>query len=254
MNTSAQTWNADDYAAHAHFVPAFGKSVLDMLTLPAPARVLDLGCGDGALTCELIARGYQVLGVDASPDMVRAARERGVSAAVVDGHALPYPAGSFDAVFSNATLHWLTRPDVALAGVAHVLRPGGQFVAEFGGAGNVRRVVAALVAGLSARGIAGAECIPWYFPSVGEYAQKLERAGFRVDVMAHFDRPTPLPGDVLGWIATFGESFTRALPAQARAEYLQEVRARLAPELCDTDGRWALDYVRLRFRATKTGS
>lgn len=254
MNTSAQTWNADDYATHAHFVPTFGKALLDMLTLPAPARVLDLGCGDGVLTRELCARGYQVLGVDASPEMVSAARANGVAAEVVDGHALPYPPATFDAVFSNATLHWLTRPDAAIAGVARVLCPGGQFVAELGGKGNTRRVVAALVAGLDARGIAGESLVPWYFPSAAEYAHKLEQAGFRVDVMAHFDRPTPLPGDVLGWIATFGDSFTRAVPEAERADFLQEVRARLAPELLDAHGRWVLDYVRLRFRATKTRS
>jgi trans-aconitate methyltransferase len=194
-----------------------------------------------------------VLGIDQSPQMVAAARARGIAAEVVDGHALPYEPATFDAVFSNATLHWLTRPDEVIRGVSRVLRPGGQFVAEFGGRGNVLRVVTALVAGLEARGVAGKRCIPWYFPSVGEYAQKLEQAGFRVEVMAHFDRPTPLPGDVLGWIATFGESFTRALAPEQRGDYLAEVRDALAPELCDRDGRWLLDYVRLRFRAIKPG-
>ena len=251
--TTTQTWNTNDYATHAHFVPAYGSAVVELLTKEPPARVLDLGCGDGVLTRELVQRGYEVVGIDASPQMVAAAREHGIDAAVVDGHALPYAPSTFDAVFSNATLHWLTRPEQVIESVFRVLRPGGEFVAEFGGAGNTRRVMHALVSGLDARGISGASAIPWYFPSVGEYATKLEQAGFRVAVMAHFDRPTPLPGDVLGWITTFCESFTRAVPAEQRDAYLAEVRAKLAPELQGSDGRWHVDYVRLRFRAIKPG-
>lgn len=248
--TSAQTWNASDYNRHAAFVPELGKSVLALLKLAPPARVLDLGCGDGVLSEQLVQRGYQVIGVDASAAMVRAAQQRGIAAELGDGHTLAF-VDAFDGVFSNATLHWLTHPDQAIASVYRALRPGGQFVAEFGGAGNVATVVDALVAGLSARGIPGHDAMPWYFPSAGEYASRLERAGFRVDYLAHFDRPTPLPGDLLDWIATFGESFTRRLPAEARADYLAEVRSRAAPALQDAAGCWQLDYVRLRFCATK---
>jgi trans-aconitate methyltransferase len=246
----SQTWNADDYEQHAPFVAELGVPVIDLLTVAPPARVLDLGCGDGVLTQKLCERGYTVLGVDASAAMVHAASARGVPAQVVDGHALPF-VDAFEAVFSNAALHWLLRPDEAIAGVHRALRANGQFVGEFGGAGNVERLVSALVAGLDARGVHGADVIPWYFPSAGEYATRLERAGFRVDFISHFDRPTPLPSDLLDWIATFGESFTRALPERERADYLSEVRARLAPQLVGPDGRWLLDYVRLRFRATR---
>jgi SAM-dependent methyltransferase len=249
--SQAQVWRPSDYRTNAPFVPQLGKAVLELLTVPQGARVLDLGCGDGVLSQELCARGYDVLGVDASPEMVAAARLRGIEALHADGHDLPFAQHSFDAVFSNATLHWLTRPDAAIASVYRALRPGGQFVAEFGGQGNTQRVVRALVAGLVARGVAGAAAIPWYFPSPGEYATRLERAGFRVEVMYHFDRPTPLPGDVLDWIATFCDSFTRGLSEQARTGYLHEVRAELAQELCDASGTWVLDYVRLRFRAQK---
>lgn len=245
-----QTWDASDYKRHAGFVAELGAPLIDLLGLPRGARVLDLGCGDGVLSEQLAGRGYDVLGIDASEAMVQAARERGITAQVCDGHALSLEQ-AFAGVFSNATLHWLTRPDEVIAGVHRALRPGGVFAGEFGGAGNVATVVHALTAALDARGIAGQAAIPWYFPSPGEYASRLERAGFRVDFIAHFDRPTPLPTDVVGWIGTFGESFTHRLPERERAAYLEEVRARLAEQLVDEAGRWVLDYVRLRFRATK---
>jgi trans-aconitate methyltransferase len=249
--TPAQHWNAHDYAVNASFVPELGKPVLDLLTVPPPARVLDLGCGDGVLTGQLTARGYDVLGIDASADMVSAAQLRGVQAQVADGHALPFADATFDAVFSNATLHWLTRPDEVLAGVYRALRPGGQFVGEFGAAGNMRRVLTALLAGLAARGVDGSKVVPWYFPTTADYATRLERAGFRVELITHFDRPTELPGDVVGWVETFGQSFTNALPAEARPAYLRELRSRLENELVNAEGAWVLDYVRLRFRASK---
>jgi trans-aconitate methyltransferase len=240
-----QTWNAADYTRNASFVPSFGEALLSMLR-PSPARVLDLGCGDGALSLQLLQRGYDVVAVDASVSMVEAARVHGLDARVIDGHGLRFH-DEFDAVFSNAALHWMTRPDEVIAGVHRALRPGGELVAEFGGAGNVAHVVDALVAELDARGLEAPQ--PWYLPSAGEYASKLERAGFRVEFLAHFDRPTPLPGDVLDWIATFGERFTLALPPEQRAAYLRDVRARLAP--LQQGEQWVLDYVRLRVRARR---
>lgn len=251
--TKTQTWNAAEYQRHAGFVAELGVPLIDLLGLPRAARVLDLGCGDGVLTEQLTLHGFDVLGVDASAAMVQAARARGITAEVSDGHALAFE-GTFDGVFSNATLHWLTRPDEVIAGVRRALRPGGVFAGEFGGAGNVSSVVRALTTALDARGVDGQAAVPWYFPSLGEYASRLERGGFRVDFMAHFDRPTPLPTDVLGWIGTFGESFTRQLPEGERDAYLVEVRERLAEQLIDDAGRWVLDYVRLRFRATKLTS
>jgi trans-aconitate methyltransferase len=242
-----QTWNAIDYQQHASFVPALGAALLTLPSTQPPARVLDLGCGDGALTEQLVQRGYEVVAVDASEAMVDAALQRGLDARVVDGHTLPFRE-EFSLVFSNAALHWMTRPDEVIAGIWRALRPGGELVAELGGAGNVAKVVQALRAEHQRRGINTA--LPWYFPSPGEYATRLERAGFRVEYLAHFDRPTPLPGDVLDWIATFGDAFTRAVAAPERAQYLADVRARLSPE---RDG-WVLDYVRLRLRASKPGS
>ncbi len=237
-----QTWSAADYTRNASFVPALGEALLGLLTVTPPARVLDLGCGDGALTAQLVQRGFDVLGVDASEAMIAAAAERGLPARVVDGHQLPFER-EFDAVFSNAALHWMTRPDEVIAGVHRALMPGGELVAEFGGAANVASVVHALVNELERRLIAPPQ--PWYFPTPAEYATKLEHAGFRVEFIAHFDRPTSIPGDVLDWVATFGERFTSAVPEFERAAYLRDVRARL------TSLNGVLDYVRLRVRARK---
>jgi trans-aconitate methyltransferase len=238
-----QTWDADDYIRNASFVPAFGEALLGLITVPPPARALDLGCGDGALTEQL--RGYEVVAVDASPQMIEVARRRGLDARVVDGHALPFRE-EFELVFSNAALHWMTRPDEVIAGMYRALKPGGELVAELGGAGNVASVVDALGQELASRNLPPPQ--PWYFPSAGEYASKLERAGFRVEFVAHFDRPTPLPGDVLDWIATFGERFTSVVPPSGRPAFLAAVRDRLAPRHPE---QWVLDYVRLRVRARK---
>ncbi|MDB4990649.1 MAG: trans-aconitate methyltransferase [Myxococcaceae bacterium] len=251
-DTDVQSWNAQTYAQHAAFVPELGQPLVGLLGLPPGARVLDLGCGDGTLTEKLQERGYRVLGVDASAAMVQATRARGLDAEVADGHDLPFSEPAFDAVFSNAALHWLKRPEAALAGIHRALRPGGVFVAELGGAGNVQRVRAALWAELAARGRSGQAADPWYFPTLGQYASKLEQAGFGIERMETFARPTPLGGDVLAWLALFGQSFVAALPADERSAYLRDVRARLAPELCDEAGQWVLDYVRLRVRAHKS--
>ena len=165
---------------------------------------------------------------------------------MIDGERLAF-AAEFDAVFSNAALHWMKDPDAVIAGVRRALRPGGRFVGEMGGRGCVARIVAALRRGLAAQGVDPAPIQPWYFPGDDEYRARLERAGFRVRSIALFPRPTPLPGDVGAWLETFGEAFLAAAP-DARA-LVDGVREELRPFLCDADGRWAADYVRLRFAA-----
>jgi len=213
-------------------------------------RILDLGCGDGALTAQLAAAGCRVVGVDASPEQVAGARARGLDARVVEGERLDF-AAAFDAVFSNAALHWMKRPDVVIAGVWRALVPGGRFVAECGGAGCVATIEAALLDGLARRGIDGRTVHPWYFPTVEDYGARLAARGFAVEYIALIPRPTPLPGDITGWLETFTESFTAALPAAERPAFIDEVREALRPRLCDSNGQWTADYVRLRFRAIK---
>jgi SAM-dependent methyltransferase len=250
MSHDTNHWDPAQYAKNARFVSDLGAPVLELLAPRAGERVLDLACGDGALTAKLAHLGCEVVGVDASAAQVAAARGLGRDARVIAGEELPFH-DEFDAVFSNAALHWMRRdPDAVIAGVARALRPAGRFVAEFGGHGCVRTIRDALVAALARRGVDGEARVPWYFPTPGDYATRLERGGFRVDWMALFPRPTPLPGDILGWLETFAGSFTSALPAAERAGYLHEVQRDLEPQLRDADGTWVADYVRLRFRAT----
>ncbi len=246
----AQTWHPDVYEKNARFVAELGQPVVDLLGPRRGERVLDLGCGDGVLTARLVELGCDVVGADSSAALVDAARARGLDVRLKDGHALDF-GPEFDAVFSNAALHWMKGADRVLAGVYRALRPGGRFVGEFGGSGCVETIHAALIAGLDRRGFDGRAASPWYFPTTEDYGQKLAAAGFDVSYIALIPRPTPLPGDILGWLETFSESFTRGLPVEERASYLDEVRVQVMPRLCDAQGTWTADYVRLRFAATK---
>jgi trans-aconitate methyltransferase len=247
---SGQTWDPAIYARNARFVSDLGAPVLELLAPKAGERILDLGCGDGVLTKQLADLGCEVVGVDSSAPQVEAARQLGLDARVVDAASLPFVA-EFDAVFSNAVLHWIKRADPMIAAVYRALKPGGRFVAECGGSGCIDTIRTALVGAMNRRGLDGEALVPWYYPTPGDYATRLERAGFRVDSIALIPRPTPLPGDIVEWLQTFALSFLQALPEGERAEYLREVRAALEPQLRDANGTWVADYVRLRFAATR---
>jgi trans-aconitate methyltransferase len=250
---SEQTWDPERYARNARFVSDLGAPVVELLAPRPGERILDIGCGDGVLTERLAALGCKVIGVDGSAAQVEAARARGLDARVVDGQALDFKA-EFDAVFSNAALHWMKRADTVIDGVWRALRPGGRFVAEFGGHGCVRTIETALLAALDRRGIDTRNASPWYFPTDAEYRGRLERRGFRVDWIALIPRPTPLPGDVTGWLETFAETFTALVPAAERPAFVAEVREVLRPALADAAGNWTADYVRLRVAAVKPES
>ncbi|MCC6763212.1 MAG: methyltransferase domain-containing protein [Deltaproteobacteria bacterium] len=245
-----QTWSPERYEKHARFVSDLGMPVVDLLAPRPGERILDLGCGDGVLTEKLAALGCDVVGVDASPAQVAGARARGLACEVADGERLRF-AGEFDAVFSNAALHWMRRPDAVIAGVRRALKPGGRFVAEMGGHGCVAMIRSALARALAARGLDAAAYDPWFFPTADDYAARLARHGFRVESIALFPRPTPLPGDVVGWLETFAESFLVAVPAADRPAFLAAVRDALRPTLADAAGAWTADYVRLRFAARR---
>lgn len=247
---TTQSWDPDVYAKNARFVSDLGSPVLELLSPQPGERILDLGCGDGVLTKKLADMGCVVVGVDSSAPQIEATKKLGLEAYVMNGEDLQYRE-EFDAVFSNAVLHWIKRADAMIEGVYRSLRPGGRFVAECGGHGCINKIRTALVEALDRRGIDGESRVPWYFPTPGDYATRLERAGFRVNSIALIPRPTPLPGDIIGYLETFGQSFLADVDGQKRDDYLQEVRAVLEPQLVDPDGVWIADYVRLRFSATK---
>ncbi|EQD52926.1 methyltransferase type 11, partial [mine drainage metagenome] len=165
---------------------------------------------------------------------------------------LPFRA-EFDGVLSNAALHWMKRdPDAVIRGVHRALVPGGRFVAELGGAGNVAEIHAALRAEIAARGLDPDRIDPWFFPTAEEYRARLEFGGFTVEQLERFPRLTPLPTGMDGWLETFGGDFFSALPEEERAPARARVVERLLPTRCDAKGEWTADYVRLRFRARRS--
>ena len=255
INLPAQEWSARRYAENARFVSDLGAPVLDLLNPQAGERILDLGCGDGVLTRKILETGADAVGVDASADMVDAAQRNGVNAQAVDAYHLDFRA-EFDAVFSNAALHWMKRdPDLVIRGVSRALKPGGRFVGEMGGYGNVAAITIALCSTIENYGIPGSESlVPWYFPSVAEYRQRLESLGFCVDYIELIPRPTPLIAGMRKWLETFAIPFTKSVAEERRGAFLDEVTDRLGPVLCDSEGNWTADYVRLRFLARLPGN
>lgn len=249
--SATTTWNPESYAKNARFVSDLGEPVLQLLA-PQPGEwILDLGCGDGALTKKIVAAGSRVLGTDSSIAQLRSARSRGLDVVAMDGQALSLKQ-RFEAVFSNAALHWMKQIDRVVAGVAACLKPGGRFVGEFGGQGNVATIRSALHTGLRRRGIDPSSVDPWFYPSPQEYTELLNRHGFRVDYIELIPRPTLLPGDILGWLEVFAQPFTRSVNEPERSAYLAEVQATLKPVLHDAQGVWTADYVRLRFKVERT--
>ncbi|MDK9686870.1 MULTISPECIES: methyltransferase domain-containing protein [unclassified Halomonas] len=240
-----QAWNAGRYAEHASFVPDLGTEVLRLLSPQPGQRILDVGCGDGALTERIMQLGADVVGIDASAEMVAAAQQRGVTARVIDGHQLPFD-HEFDAVFSNAALHWMLDPQAVLAGIKRALKPGGRFVAEFGGHGNVAAICTALIASLQFRGISSKGRHPWYFPTTQEYTNLLQTVGFRVDSVELIPRPTPLPTGMASWLDTFASPFFHGLEEDLKDAIFDNTLNLLAHSLSDGHGNWTADYVRIR--------
>jgi trans-aconitate methyltransferase len=250
-----QSWNPAVYAEVGAFVPTLGAGVFEWLAPKPGERILDLGCGDGQLTSKIAAAGADVVGADRSPDMVEAARGRGIEAQVCNAESLPFNS-EFDAVFSNAALHWVHDQDAMIAGVRRALRPGGRFVAEMGGHGNIASIQVALAAVLAkhgaTRGLADgftAEQMN-YFPTPAAYRARLERGGFAVEEIQLIPRPTPL-GDsgMEGWLTTFRRGVLDALPEILRHVVIADTVELLEPVLRDEQGNWTADYVRLRFIA-----
>ncbi len=242
-----QAWQPKDYAENARFVSDLAGAVLEWLAPKPGEHILDLGCGDGALTLKLSEIGAHVVGVDASANFVETAKGQGVDARLMNGEALEF-AQEFDAVFSNAALHWMTNPSAVVDGVSRALKPGGRFVAEFGGFGNVAAIATALRAVAQMRGGDETLVAPWFFPSPEEYSALLGAHGFVVDRIGLYPRPTPLKTGMGPWLKTFRTPFFEQYGGEADA-VLNDVVELLKPALCDAQGNWMADYVRLRVEA-----
>ena len=252
---SDAAWDANLYDAKHDFVWKYGADLVALLDPRAGEPILDLGCGTGHLTAKIAESGALVTGADRSAEMVSAARLAfsNLKFEVMDARNLAYH-GEFDAVFSNAALHWISEPEPVLQGIRRSLRSGGRFVAELGGKGNVRVVKEAFDTVLVKLGAAkSAEVQPWYFPSAGEYSALAERNGLEVRLVALFDRPTALADGAEGlrnWICMFGGAYLSKAGESRREEFLRRVEERLRPRLF-RDGQWWLDYRRLRIVACK---
>lgn len=245
------SWDPQAYAKSARFVADLGQPLLELLAPQPGELIMDLGCGDGALTEKIAVRGASVFGTDASIEQARAAKDRGLLVAVVDGHHLCLKR-QFDAVFSNAALHWMKQPESVLHGVWQCLKAGGRFVGEFGAKGNVQTIRSALHGALRQRGVDPITIDPWYYPSPEDFSKLLVNSGFIVRYIEIIPRPTRLPGELLDWLEIFAQPFTSAVENGDRPSFLDEVCGRSESALRDVDGRWTLDYVRLRFEAVRS--
>jgi SAM-dependent methyltransferase len=248
MGQLQQSWSAAGYDKNARFVSDLGAEILAWLDPKPGERILDLGCGDGALTEKIAGAGAAVIGVDTSGDFLDTARLRGLDVRPMDGQALTFRT-EFDAVFSNAALHWMTRPEAVLAGIARALKPGGRFVAEFGGHGNVAAIVTAMRSAALAFGGDPALAHPWFFPTQAGYEALAVRAGFHCQRLELKARPTPLPTGVEGWLMTFRKPFFEQFNGEKQQAALKHVVELLRPSLRDNAGIWTADYVRLQVSA-----
>jgi trans-aconitate methyltransferase len=247
----SNSWDAEQYEGKHSFVWRLGAGVIELLAPQPGERILDLGCGTGQLTADIAKHCAQVIGLDNSANMIGQARQNypGLTFVLNDAANFHFEE-PFDAVFSNAALHWVKNADAAADSIARALRPGGRFVAEFGGHDNTRSILDALRAVLGTE--ADARC-PWYYPSIGEYASVLERHGLEVRHAELFDRLTPLEGKtgMEDWLRMFCGKFFEHMPAEDASAKMREVVGLLRPARY-SDGVWSVDYRRLRVVAVRT--
>lgn len=249
MNT--QSWQATQYNQHASFVAELGSPVVSLLN-PVPGEsILDLGCGDGVLTEKIAQVGADVLGIDSSRSMVDAARQRGLSAQLMSGEQLPF-VQEFDAVFSNAALHWMTDYNAVIRGVFQSLKSPGRFVGELGGSGNIATLITGMEQVFQENPEFGTFINPWFFPSAHEYRKVLENYGFDVEYIELINRPTPLKTGVKEWLRLFADHVIHTLQPNQIQIFLDQVEDVVKPVLYSENNGWVADYVRLRFLATKS--
>ena len=245
-------WNADLYSEKHAFVFELGTGVLELLAPRAGQRVLDLGCGTGELTAQIAASGAQVIGFDASPSMLERARAGFPDLDFRLGRAEKFDFGrDFDAVFSNATLHWVPDHFAVARNVRRALKAGGRFVGEFGGQGNVAQLEAALTRAAHQLGLPPFVS-PNFFPGLYEFAESLEAGGLQPVLLQLFKRPTLLQGEdgARNWYRQFRAAYLDSLAPDEKTAVIKRAE-RLAKKHLKTNEGWFADYVRLRFVALK---
>jgi len=255
QGTPDKTWNASFYDDKSAFVWKHGRGVVELLAPQPGERILDLGCGTGHLTNQIAEVGAEVVGMDISQSMIEEARRLypRIRFEIADGVDFHFDQ-PFDAVFSNAAIHWMKDQPAVTRCIWNALKPGGRFVAEFGGEGNIRAIRTALTNAVNATGqTVSFEPFARYYPTIGEYAKLLEAQGFLVIFATHFERPTKLEDRERGmrnWLATFADNILDSLPDNKREEVIAEVERQLKPQLF-VDGNWFADYRRIRIVARK---
>ena len=243
-------WNANEYNKNADFVSKLGLPVINLLAPKKDERILDLGCGDGTLSLEIQKKyGSQVIAVDLSPDMVAKSTKKGVEASVMSATQLEFY-NEFDAVFSNAVLHWVTDASLAIKNVKQALKADGKFIGEFGGYGNIQSLQEAMKTVFERHPEYEEFLNPWFFPKKEEYAKLLEENGFHVHYIEIIERPTPI-GDIKEWLDIFANGIMQNVPTSKKESFKKEVENILKPKLFTQENGWVVDYVRLRFAAQK---
>jgi len=250
MIKAQQSWSPETYLRHGAFVSLLGAPVVQILAPQAGEKILDVGCGEGLLTEKIVAAGADVVAIDNSAEQVAGAKARGLDAVVMDAHDMAFE-NEFDAVFSNAALHWMNPLADVFERIFRALKPGGRFVAEMGGAGNVQAIRMALYNALMRRGIDPAGYDPWSYLGDGAARQMLRRVGFEVRSVTLIPRPTALTGDLGAWLETFAGCFLHAVDEDDVPALIDEVRDALQAQLFDPHNTWVADYVRLRFKVVK---
>ena len=259
MTTTKQpSWDVARYQGQHSFVWEYGASLLDLVDLKPGERLLDVGCGSGERTQALAERQplAHCFGLDADPAMIRTAKEQysssGLLVSFYQGDVrcdIPMEDGPYDVVFSNAALHWVPQAEQAVASISQALKPGGRLIVEFGGKGNVDKIVTATNRALQL----DPPHNPWYFPSIAQYTTLLEKHGIEVTSAALFDRPTPLEqGDqgLRNWILMFGNAFFQDMPQERKEQLLAAIEDDLRSDLFDGT-KWVADYRRIRIVGKK---
>ncbi len=250
--TTAPVWNADTYERHGRFISRMGLELLEWLDPGKTEVILDAGCGDGFITRRIAGLCAHVLGVDASADMAAAARANGLEAQHLDIASMTFE-NRFDAVFSNSVLQWISDPSPAVGAIARALKPGGRFVADLGALGNLAAVLIALQAVGHKNGGNPELANPFFAPTGDEFSSLLKAHGFTIDRLEVEPRITPAETSLMNWVSTIFHPFFDQFDASMRSGIRTEVEELLKPVLCDTSGRWYVDHVRLRVRATWPG-